>query len=325
MKKNPDRSEAPKKEQTRAMRFQVRDGELLQTIYEHGGVMARRQLMELFWPDRSSRAMEKRLAKLHQRLYIAWPTLGQRRTRPIPEPIVWLGWQGILWIAGQQGISAAVPNGENENQMRKLEKSLREKGIRWLREPRWAQLTHDLKIVDFRLCVEQAVKLNPAITLEEWVNESEFHANPDVVEYEVKTNGHVKRVHKKVIPDGYFAIIDGGHRSKGTSARSRFLLEIDMANHDNPSFGREKVLPGIAYLLSPAYRQRFGDNSGRWLVVTTGERRLSNLKRQAEKVTSGDASSFYFTTFDQIRPETIFSISIWYRGGDEDRHKLFDR
>ncbi len=128
MKSDSDKINAADGEPFPAMRFQERDGELLQAIYEYDGVLARRQLMELFWPNRSARAMEKRLAKLHQMGYIAWPTLEQRRTRPIPESIVWLDWKGIAWIAGRSGMSIPSPASKNENQMRILEKRLREKG-----------------------------------------------------------------------------------------------------------------------------------------------------------------------------------------------------
>ncbi len=307
------------------MRFQARDGRLLQAIYKYDGVLARRQLMEMFWSNSSARAMEKRLAKLHQTGYIAWPTLEQRRTRPIPESILWLDWRGILWVAGRSGISIPAPSHGNENQMRKLEKRLREKGIHWVREPLWAQLGHDLAVVDFRLRMEKAVRRFPGISLEEWVNESAFRRKPDIIEYELRRNGGVRQVRKKMIPDGYFAIdiFDGKYRLHEGAARARFLLEVDMATHDNPSFCKEKVLPGIAYILSSSYQRRFGDNSGRWLIVTTGERRLLNLKRQVEAEAGEGASIFYFTTFDQVRPDTILSAPIWKRGGDTEQHKLF--
>lgn len=309
-----------------AMRFQVRDGEILQAIYERDGVLARRQLKDLFWPGKTIRAMEKRLAKLHYRGYIAWPSPLERRTRPIPEPIVWLDWKGIIWVAGQSGISVALPTGSNENQLRKLENSLRDQGVHWLREPRWAQLAHDLQVADFRLCVEKAVKKLPTVSLEEWVCESTFRAKMDIVEYERRDkSGKVKRFKKGVCPDGYFALVDESRRIQGSAARARFLVEVDMATHDNPNFGKEKILPGLAYLLSSDYLNRFGDNSGRWLVVTTGERRMLNLKRQAE-AEAGDkgAAAFYFTTFDQIHAESLFFKPIWYRGGDKEKHELFE-
>jgi hypothetical protein len=46
------------------LRFQPRDEEILNMIYEYGGVVAKRQLKEVFWPNKTDRAMEKRLAKL---------------------------------------------------------------------------------------------------------------------------------------------------------------------------------------------------------------------------------------------------------------------
>ena len=244
MKSDSEKINAADREQFPAMRFQERDGELLQAIYRYDGVLARRQLMELFWPNRSVRAMEKRLAKLHQMGYIAWPTLAQRRTRPIPESIVWLDWKGIAWIAGRSGISVPMPARTNENQMRKLVKGLREKGIHWVREPLWTQLGHDLAVVDFHLHMEKAVSQFPGISLEEWVNESTFRIKPDIVEYELRKNGGVQHVRKKVIPDGYFAIdiLDGRYRIRGDATRARFLVEVDMASHDNPSFGKEKVI-----------------------------------------------------------------------------------
>ena len=72
--------------------------------------------------------------------------------------------------------------------------------------------------------------------------------------------------------------------------------------------------PGLAYLRSEAYRQRFGYGSGRWLVVTTGARRMHNLKCQAERVAGQEAKVFYFTA-EKVRPETVLTGPIWWRGG----------
>ena len=55
------------------MRFQTRDGEILQAIYEYGGLLAGRHLQEMFWPDKSLRAMQKRLSELFTNGYIARP------------------------------------------------------------------------------------------------------------------------------------------------------------------------------------------------------------------------------------------------------------
>ena len=61
--------------QSTGMRFQERDGEILQAIYERDGVMAKRQLKTLFWPEKTDRAMEKRLTKLYRLGYLDWRTI----------------------------------------------------------------------------------------------------------------------------------------------------------------------------------------------------------------------------------------------------------
>jgi hypothetical protein len=88
-------------------------------------------------------------------------------------------------------------------------------------------------------------------------------------------------------------------------------LELDRATEDNPRFAREKVRPGVAYLRSAAYKKRFGYQTGRWLVVTTTDRRMQNMNRQAELAVGGDARVFYFTTADRLAPGTLLTASIW--------------
>ena len=43
-----------------AMRFQDRDGEIIQAIKKYDGVLSRRQVKDLFWKDASSKTMERR-------------------------------------------------------------------------------------------------------------------------------------------------------------------------------------------------------------------------------------------------------------------------
>jgi len=130
------------------MLFTNRDGLVLKAIaYYADGVLAKRQLKELIWPDTSVRAMETRLTTLYQHNYVNWPTQEQRRTKPVPEPILFLGWQGTLWLAGQQGITVKPPKNTGENQLRILDQRLRVAGFRWLREPGWSKLGHSIAVV----------------------------------------------------------------------------------------------------------------------------------------------------------------------------------
>ena len=302
------------------MRFQERDGAIISAIYNLDGVLARRHLKHMFWPNATLRAVQKRLAKLINDGYLARPTPHQRKTQPIPEPVYFLGWRGILWIASQNNAMVSPPSNQGENQMRKLAKMLRDQGVRWVREPRWIQLAHDLAVVDFRLAVEYAIQQVPTLCLEEWIHEGAFRSDWDTVECQITgTDGKVKRVSKRMFLDGFFSILD-----EQRLARARFLLELDNATHPNNRFGREKVVPGLAYIKSLAFKARFGDNTGRWLIVTTGTIRMRNLIRQTQKVVgAGGANIFLFTTFDQLGTGNILTEPIWWQTGKEEPVPLF--
>jgi len=144
------------------------------------------------------------------------------------------------------------------------------------------------------------------VTLETWTPESEFWAYPDRIEYIFQG----KKMHRYIRPDGFFVLSTSEHVI-------RYLLEIDRSTEDNPRFLREKISPGLAYVKSQAYEERFGHRSGRWLVVTTGERRLANMLDQARRAKA--KGSFYFTTFAQVNPQTILQAPIWRRA---DRDEL---
>ena len=305
-------------EQLANMRFQARDEEILSAIYRYGGVLAKRQLKELFWPDKTVRAMEKRLAKLHDGEYLDWPTRDQWRANPVPEPICWLGWRGALLVGRDSDNHVPDLEASNENKKRKLEVALRRSGFHWLREPRWLQLKHDLRLVDFRIIVEGAVRSHTALSLNRWVLDREFRSDPDVIEYESPgSSGRGRTLRKAILPDGFFSIQNTERLIDGKPYTARFLVEIDMSTEDNPRFAREKVGPSLAYLRSAKYQERFGYKSGRWLVITDGAQRMQNLMQSTRALLGRDARVFCFTTFDVLTPETALSAPIWHRGDGE--------
>ena len=298
------------------MRFQNRDGHILLTIYENDGVLARRHLKTLYWPDKSMRAMEVRLSKLQRNDYISWPTREHQKTMPIPEPICWLGWRGAQYIAGLHGVGVDPINSDSENQLRVFQKQLRDNGIRWVREPRWSLLRHDLAIFDFRFAVENSANELQSINLDNWVTESVFRSDMDVVEYKVRSqNGEVKTLKRGVCPDAYFEIINEGQNLRGDDKfKLRCLLELDMATHSNPSFGRDKARPYASYINSPKYKSRFGSNNGTWLVVTSGQgKRLQNLMNQTKEKTGDNSRMFLFTTINEITSGNLLTSPIWHQ------------
>lgn len=308
---------------TKPMRFQERDSQIITAIHTYDGVLARRHLKEMFWPEASQQAMERRLSILRHNDYLEWPSKDQRRVHAIPEPVVWLGWRGALHLASTLNLLVEEPVKVGENQLRKLARNLRDKGVRWQREPRWSQLAHDLGVVDFRLAVERSVAQWPPLELETWLPEGEFLTDTDRISFTF-ADRHGKLVEKRrgVRPDSFFIIRDHLRPIKGAPARARFLLEFDNSTHPLDRFGKEKALAGLAYVRSEAYKARFGYNSGRWLVVCVSQARLENLKAQTEKVLEKEVRHFNFTTLQQVLSSDVLSAPIWVRGGFDKREPL---
>ena len=89
-----------------------------------------------------------------------------------------------------------------------------------------------------------------------------------------------------------------------------------MGSEDNPRFAREKVLPGVAYLKSSKYATRFGQPYGRYLVVTSSERRMLNMKAQTER--NGGKGLFYFSTFTNLNAGSILTDPMWLLAGHKE-------
>ena len=231
------------------MHFTERDGRILETIDRFEGILSDYQIQTLFFNGVSPRTMRDRLMLLYQHGYLERPTKRQRAA--LPCMVYWLGEQGLTYIAGLRG-------------------ELAEKGAK---PPRWGLVEHDLAVNDVRIAMLSACNGIDA-TVEEWVTSRDFWAHPDQVSYTVEDG---RREIGKVRPDGYCVVVYENR------LRGRLLFEIDRATEDNPRFVREKVIPGIAYIRSDAYRTRFGSNAGRWLVITTSDQRIAHMCQQAER------------------------------------------
>ena len=263
------------------MRLTERDKRILEAVHAYDGTLSFSQIQRMFFTGKSQ--TEQRLKLLYQNAYLA--RLNKEQRRRSTEMIYWLDKKGAEIVASLNG--TPLPE------------------FYWRKEPRWFQMEHDLAVTDFRLDLVQACYQDKDIDLETWTPESEFWAYPDKVSYTYQD----KTLKRNIRPDGFFMLTTGKNRI-------RYLLEIDRSTEDNPRFYREKILPGLAYLKSKAYEERFGHRSGRWLVVTTGERRLANMLSQARRAKTNGL--FYFTTFDKINPDTVLQSPIWRRTDRDD-------
>lgn len=289
--------------------------QIIEAIYDNDGVLTRRHIKEEFYHNMTWRAMEKMLASLKEKGYIDWASLEQRRNNPIPEPVVWLHWKGALHIASLYGVKISPPKRINENQLRQFQKALRDNGIRWLREPHWHALRHDIAVTDFKVAVNKSVSRTSSYTLARWIPESIF-----------RKEMRERKMQKGVCPDGYFEILDEDRRIRGEPFKAPFLLEMDMGTRDNPSFGRKKVLPGIAYVNSQDYKRRLGNDTGIWLIVTGGKKlRMENLMDQTKEKAGNNVHIFFFTMLSSLENADPLFSRIWKQVGDDFPVALFPR
>ena len=73
------------------------------------------------------------------------------------------------------------------------------------------------------------------------------------------------------------------------------------------------MTPYAAYIGSPAYKARFETDVGDWLIVTLGERRMSNLMRQTGKTVGARAGRFHFTHWNLLEVGNVLTTPIWYK------------
>lgn len=146
--------------------------------------------------------------------------------------------------------------------------------------------------------------------------------NRDYVTISGPQGGRPRRV--AVVPDGYCQL-------RGPHNEAHFLLELDrrtVVGQYSRWGGKDwarKVRAYIAYF-SPQgdqpsiYQQRFGTDKLRVLTITTGPRRLANLKRITEQ--AGGRKRFWFTTLAQVTPATVLTTPIWHKAGQPGRFSL---
>lgn len=278
------------KRRPKRIRLTDRDRRILETIYAYDGIVSLKQIDRLFFSGQGRTWPRERMRALLRNGYVAIPDKASRHRVPYGATIFFLDVRGAEVVAALYGVFP--------------------RNIKWRKKPRWSLISHDLAVNDFRIDVQFATQVSADLALHSWIPESKFWSESDRIKY--RTAGGAVR-YRRVRPDGFFTLRRPIVSSAGTFEEMAFLLEIDMGTEDHPRFAREKVRPGVAYLKSRAYLKRFGVNYGRWLVVTTSDKRLANMKTQTEK--AGGSNLFYFTTFEKVSQESILKKPIWHIAG----------
>jgi hypothetical protein len=254
-----------------------RDAEVIRAVNAYRALLGS-QIEALFFASRST--AQYRLQRLYQHEFLERHFLSVVSGSPLASPIVYtLGKRGAKLLVDRFGLTPdAIRLPKNTTYS-------------------WGFLEHLLTINAVRVAVTLACR-KEGWELETWEDEPIFRAQPDYVELLTKRG---KPVRKPVLPDGYFCL-------RVPQGKARFFLEVDRGTEPHSKF-KPQVEVYQAYTHTGGYQARYQATSLRILVVTTTSRRLSQLKA-ATQAAGGDRK-YYFTTLEQITPETILTTPIW--------------
>lgn len=259
------------------MRLMERDIEILKAVHEFR-IVRGDQLQALYFGSQSTASY--RLSRLYQHGFLDrhfLPTLGGLASSP------------ALYTLGRRGADVL--------------RRVLDCGPKDIRKPPNNQelsplfLEHLLQINDFRVAVTVAAR-DQGYALEMWLDDYQLKAAYDRV---VIQTLQARRRTVSLIPDGYCVL-------QVPQGRACFFLELDRGTMTRARF-RDKVLAYQAYIASGQYEKRYGTRSLRVLTVTSGPKRLENLKEEAEQARGGRV--FWFTTTERISPGTVLSKPIW--------------
>jgi hypothetical protein len=272
-----------------------RDVRVLEHIHEYNGLLCAEQVMTLEFSGLYQ--TKDRLSKLFHNGYI-WRTsrAGQLSCGTM---VYWLDKKGADTVAQARGQELG--------------------SIKFKSTLSWGSVRHELLGNDFTLIMIEACRAADDFEFSHYVSERNFRDDHDRVQLpdgKDKTRG--------VIPDGFYLIQRPDRSNPDRVFQARLLLEIDLSTHPNKVFGRDKVIPGTIYVTqSEAYQQRFGDPGsdrgvgGRWLVVTTSDKRIDFLKATTERAAGENAFIWYFTTLERVTAESVLTQPIWRQGGHQ--------
>jgi hypothetical protein len=256
------------------MRLTEREKHIIQAVYEYR-VLTTQQLQTLFFP--SLHQAYARLSLLYHHGFLERSFLGVQADKMNTPTLYLLDKRGAELLQAELGGDIAWSRSEKNVTATFLE--------------------HTLAINTVRVALAKACE-QPGFALVQWKGENEIKADYDYV----TIRGDLGRIQSvSVIPDSYFAI----ETPKG---KAHFLLELDRGTMTTSRF-KTKIRAYRVYYESGAYQRRYETRSLRVLTVTTSAARVANLRRVTEEAEG--KQRFWFTTLEQITPQTVIATPIW--------------
>lgn len=261
------------------MRLMERDKAIIQAVYDYR-VLRQDQLETLF--ERSPSVMQRVLVRLYDHGFLERKFLS---VLGLHSPALYvLDKKGAELLRSEFGLDELVWYPSSKDL--KLE-----------------FLEHTTAINDFRIAITLAAQ-RAGYELLKWIGEAELKADYDRVN--VRTaSGKMQSV--SLIPDSYFVL-------KTPRGFAHFFLEMDRGTETTGRF-KTKIAAYMAYYQSGLYERRYGSKSMRVITVTSGRRRLDNLKTATEAV--GGKRRFWFVVHTDLTIAAILANPVWYVAGEQ--------
>jgi len=278
--------------------LQLRDLEILEAVYTHR-VLSSAQIAALFF--RSTKDEVNSACRTRLRMLVAEGLL-ERHEQPVTRAE---GRRPFLFMPTESGCHYIA-----------YELGLDPTELDWkpsFNSVRWPFLAHQLAINDLYVTVRRAcARLDWA--LEKWIDDRflrKSHGAP--LQLPGAPEGHV------VVPDAYFAVRNG-------VGLFQFFVEIDRATMavaptSLATKSWQRRIQGYQALYdSPVLAKLYDTASIRVLTITTGPRRLLNLKESIEQV--GGQRRYWLATTTDVTPATMFTEPVWHVASIADRRAL---
>lgn len=144
-------------------------------------------------------------------------------------------------------------------------------------------------------------------SIELWIDDKSLRSR-QLKEYVQLDGEGAETRNAAVVPDGYFLLNDGRYRYHHFIEADRGTVTGQSGIPGKRSFER-KVKVYLEYWRSGLFQKSYQAKGFRVLTVTTSQKRLEHLKEITEQ--AGGRNRFWFTTFDQVTPDTILTEPIW--------------
>jgi hypothetical protein len=291
-----ERPENP--EQLPAYRITPRDLEVIHSVYTHR-LLTSEQILALHFA--SPALARSRLRRMFQ-YRLLWRT--ELPTKPTE------GRRPLVYFLDEKGAECLFEHYDLEPE-----------DLDWDKEHNSVSdpfIEHLIKTNEVRISFEIAARQH-SMAIEKWLDDKTLKSKQQK-DYVTITGPQGGKHKTAIVPDGYFYI------KLDEKKYSHNFLEVDRAtvvgmySQSGRRDWARKVRAYLAYYHQGFYQKRYGTKSMRVLTVTTGEKRLQNLKAITEQ--AGGRGRFWFTTFDQVTSEKVLTEPIWHKAGSKQLHSL---